>query len=158
MPGNHYTDGHLERGTADDADDVFQETVLAFLQNVWTEKYQIQPGTKVTTYIYSIASNLWLKESTKRAARYRRNDEYSRDQPEIEHSVEDELANENEIQFASALFRRLGETCQGILKAFYLHHHTMEEIAEQFGLGNADNAKMKKYRCVQAFRKLLLTL
>lgn len=144
-------------GTEYDADDVFQETILVFIQNVWSEKYQLHSDTKVTTYIYSVATNVWLKESAKQAARYRRNDEYSRNQPDIEQSPEDELTSEDEIQFASALFRRLSDTCQGILKAFYLHHRTMEEIAEEFGLGNADNAKTKKYRCVQAFKKLLTT-
>ncbi|MBD2756902.1 RNA polymerase sigma factor [Spirosoma validum] len=144
-------------GSEDDANDLFQETILAFLQNVWTSKYQVHHDAKVTTYIYGIASNLWLKEWTKRNAVNQRHEKYSRNQLLNDRSPEEVLIDEDELRSAWALFGKLGKTCQDILTAFYFDKKTMQEIADDFNLGTADNAKTRKYRCIQALKKLVTT-
>jgi RNA polymerase sigma factor (sigma-70 family) len=46
-------------GTAADAADVFQETLLVLLDRVPTEDFQLTSSLK--TYLFAIASNIWLK-------------------------------------------------------------------------------------------------
>ena len=143
-------------GDEADADDLFQEVIVAFLHNVWTGKYQ--PGSaKVTTYLYSIAQTMWLKELGRRSARATRTDRYGRDQYALPDTPdpEQELMNDEEVQSARAIFNRLSDTCQQILTAFYFDKMTMKQIADQFDLGTEDNAKTKKYRCVLALRRLM---
>jgi RNA polymerase sigma factor (sigma-70 family) len=146
------------KGTEADADDLFQEVIVVFLQNTWDGKFQLRQNTRVTTYIYEIAHLMWLKELRKRAARDKRNDRYTQQQTDEQPdapSPEAELMNEEEVRSARAIFERLGDMCQDLLKAFYFDKKSMKQIAEEFGLGTEDNAKTKKYRCVLALRKLM---
>jgi hypothetical protein len=48
----------------------------------------------------------------------------------------------------------LGEPCKTIIEEFYLNSRSMQEICEQFGYTNADNAKTQKYKCLQRLKKL----
>ena len=47
----------------------------------------------------------------------------------------------------------LGEPCSTLLKDFYVHKLSMEEISEKFGYTNADNAKTQKYKCLQRLKR-----
>ncbi|QHW00484.1 RNA polymerase sigma factor [Spirosoma endbachense] len=146
------------KGSDADAEDLFQEVIVVFLQNTWDGKFQLRQNTRVTTYIYEIAHLMWLKELRRRAAQNKRNDRYGQqqsvEQPDAP-SPEQELMSEEEVRSARAIFGRLGDMCQELLKAFYFDKKSMKQIAEEFGLGTEDNAKTKKYRCVLALRKLM---
>ena len=54
-----------------------------------------------------------------------------------------------------ALFLKLDEQDQAILRAFAQEKLTMEEIAEKFELTNASAAKTRKYRAMEKLRKLI---
>lgn len=49
---------------------------------------------------------------------------------------------------------KLGEPCKSILEAFYFKKQNMQEIAENFGYTNAENAKNQKYKCLMRLKKL----
>ena len=69
---------------------------------------------------------------------------------------ETEKNNERDIQFnkmGSAL-QQLGEPCKTIIEDFYINNKSMQEICEEFGYTNADNAKTQKYKCLQRLKKL----
>src|SRR5689334_3838914 len=52
-------------GKEDDIDDVLQEAVIAVWQNI--NKPDFILSAKLTTYVYSIARNIWLKQLQKRS-------------------------------------------------------------------------------------------
>ncbi|SFF16336.1 RNA polymerase sigma factor [Spirosoma endophyticum] len=147
-------------GSDADADDLFQEVIVAFLQNIWDGKFQLRSTTRVTTYIYEIAHLMWLKELRKRASQDKRNERYSlhqsQEQP-VAPNPEQELMSEEEINSAKTKFERLNLKCQQVLKAFYFDKKSMKQIADELGLGTEDNAKTTKYRCIVALKKLMLS-
>ena len=54
----------------------------------------------------------------------------------------------------NAALRRLGEPCSSLLKAYYQHDKSMQDIAAEFGYTNSDNAKTQKYKCLARLKKL----
>jgi len=48
----------------------------------------------------------------------------------------------------------LGEPCKTIIEDFYIHNRSMQQICENFGYTNSDNAKTQKYKCLQRLKKL----
>jgi DNA-directed RNA polymerase specialized sigma24 family protein len=48
----------------------------------------------------------------------------------------------------------LGEPCRSLLRAFYHHDKSMQEIAAEFGYTNPDNAKTQKYKCLMRLKKI----
>jgi DNA-directed RNA polymerase specialized sigma24 family protein len=48
----------------------------------------------------------------------------------------------------------LGEPCKSLLEGYYLNKKGMQELAEQFGYTNSDNAKNQKYKCLMRLKKL----
>jgi len=67
-----------------------------------------------------------------------------------------DLHTERDLQFTrmEGALKLLGEPCKTIIEAFYIHNHSMQDICEQFGYTNADNAKTQKYKCLQRLKKL----
>ena len=47
-------------GDKDDAKDVFQNTLIVFYKKVLIENFEL--SSKISTYLFSIAKNLWLKK------------------------------------------------------------------------------------------------
>ncbi|GAB4000517.1 hypothetical protein GCM10028807_53740 [Spirosoma daeguense] len=148
----------LNQGNLADAEDLFQDVILAFLRNTWEGRFLLRSDVKVTTYIYQIAHTMWLKELRRQGAHDRRIDQYGQKQSSQEDdmpSPEDELIEVEKIQSGQAIFNQLGNLCQQILKAFYIDGKSMLEISQEFNLGTEDNAKTRKYRCIQSLRKLM---
>jgi len=76
----------------------------------------------------------------------------------LDWAYEDDLNvhNEREMHYANlnAALEQLGEPCRSLLKAFYHHDKSMQQIAAEFGYTNPDNAKTQKYKCLSRLRKL----
>ncbi|WP_245564998.1 RNA polymerase sigma factor [Spirosoma spitsbergense] len=145
-------------GSPADADDLFQDVIVAFLQNVWEDRFELRDGVMVTTYIHGIANRMWLKELRRGINRNDRNDKYGKQQHNDQTDTptpEVEVIEQEELALSLTTFNRLDELCQQILTAFYFEKKTMKQIADEFGLGNEDNAKTRKYRCVQALKRLM---
>ena len=53
---------------------------------------------------------------------------------------------------------QVGEPCRSLLKAYYHHDKSMQEIAADFGYTNPDNAKTQKYKCLARLRKIFYTM
>lgn len=137
-------------GDIDDAKDIFQESIIILYNNVCSGTFEL--NSKLKTYIYSVCRNLWLKKLTKKGV-------YSSiDDLEEKIAVEDdiELHKERDEQFIMMenALEKLGEPCKTIIKDFYIHDLTMQDICEKFGYTNTDNAKNQKYKCLQRLKRL----
>lgn len=145
-------------GTKEQANDLFQEVILAFLDNVWHYKFELREGVKVKTYLYEIARMMWLKQIRKDTNRFNRERKFADGQNRFLSSgmnPELDLLNAEQFEQAKKVFHRLDDFCQQILTAFYGEQMTMQEIADTFGLGTAANAKTRKYRCMEQLKKLV---
>jgi len=141
-------------GNEDDAKDIYQEAIIVLYNKVKTGDFEL--SSKLKTYIYSVCRRLWLKRLTQM-------NRYGGDIKDFQDylSVDDETEknNERDIQFnkMGAALQLLGEPCKTIIEDFYINNRSMQEICEDFGYTNADNAKTQKYKCLQRLKKLFFT-
>src|SRR6478735_1970062 len=61
-------------GTEQDADDIFQETVVSFIDTVQKDKYRQESG--IRTFLISISKNLWYNEIRRRQRAGNREKQY----------------------------------------------------------------------------------
>lgn len=142
------------KGTYDDARDVFQEAMITLYEKAKSESFVLT--CQIKTYIYSVCRRLWLKR-LQQAGKYV---SYFGDLEETV-SVEDdvEIHERRNVDFAimERSLKSLGEPCRSLIEAFYINKKGMNEIAAEFGYTNADNAKNQKYKCLMRLKKLFFT-
>jgi RNA polymerase sigma factor (sigma-70 family) len=134
----------MNKGTPEDAYDLFQDALLIFVKMVATnkfdsDKYQIYP------FILTVTKNLWINKVRKkgRGIRWEKTKlEEEEDMLILENMIDDERKKVLDLLFSS-----LGKSCIEILTLFYYQELSMKEIAEKMNLKSADVAKLKAYRC-----------
>ena len=130
-------------GTEEEARDIFQDALIVFWQKVRSNNLVLT--SKISTYLYSICRNLWLKElEHKKRLSYEEKDD-------IQNLT---IESEERKKIIHQCIRDLGETCQKVLTLYYFDGLSMKEIAKELAFSNADTAKTKKYKCKKALDKL----
>lgn len=125
-------------GTEEEAKDIFQESIVVFWQKAASGNLILT--SKISTYIFSIAQNLWRKEL----------DRKSRNSGEmIEISEETNHDREEKIKIIHDSLNKIGSTCKELLAYYYFEDRSMNDIAQIMGFANADTVKSKKYKCKQ---------
>ena len=138
------------RGTADDAQDVFQEGLMLIFQKVK------QPDFKLTssffTYFYAVCRNIWSNQMRKKSF-----GEVSLSE-DMKSMVKDEAPEVLEHNEQYTLYRQkfleLGKECQQLLGLF-MQKVSLKEIAEKMGLSSVGYAKKKKFKCKEKLVKLV---
>jgi RNA polymerase sigma factor (sigma-70 family) len=136
-------------GSLQEAKDIYQETLIIFYEKVKDENFEL--NCKLKTYLYSISRNLWLKQLQHKK---RFTNSISDSEEYLEIPWEEASKKEDQYQAMHTALESLGEPCRSILKDFYMHSQSMEEITEKFGYTNADNAKNQKYKCLKRLKKV----
>lgn len=136
-------------GSLQEAKDIYQETLIIFYEKVMGENFEL--NCKLKTYLYSISRNLWLKQLQHKK---RFTNTISDSEEYLEIPWEEAGKKEDQYKAMHVALESLGEPCRSILKDFYIHSQSMEEITEKFGYTNADNAKNQKYKCLKRLKKV----
>lgn len=160
----HIVSGWLKKngGAASDADDLFQEAMVVLFGKAQDEEFRLT--CSIGTYLFAISKHLWYKKLQRQS----REPVALHDNTGTEEDEGTGIAYDDDInahqereahyeQLDSAL-DQLGEPCRSILKAYYHHDKSMQEIAADFGYTNPDNAKTQKYKCLARLRKLFYTM
>jgi RNA polymerase sigma factor (sigma-70 family) len=136
-------------GSLQEAKDIYQETLIVFFEKVKRDDFEL--NCKIKTFLYSVSRRLWLKQ-------LQRKSRFTSSLADTEEYIEvpKEEVGEREVQYTAMqhALESLGEPCRSILKDFYIHNKSMEEITEKFGYTNADNAKNQKYKCLKRLKKV----
>ncbi|AEW00684.1 RNA polymerase subunit sigma-70 [Niastella koreensis] len=138
-------------GSADDARDIFQETVIVLYEKAKTGSFELTAQLK--TYVYSVSRRLWLKK-LQQQQKYLPTIPGLEETVPVEEDVESHGQRNSEFQMMEKALLHLGEPCRSLIEQFYLQKRSMTEIAGHFGYTNADNAKNQKYKCLMRLRKL----
>ncbi|MBL7941531.1 MAG: sigma-70 family RNA polymerase sigma factor [Flavobacteriales bacterium] len=144
------------RGSEDDAREVFQEGIIALHKNIRTGKFRGESA--LGSYLYAICRLLWLKKLRKNSQSpllIEDKEKYSEDIASSEFDIEWIERNESQERAISALFAHLGEVCRTILRLYYYENKTMKEIAGATGFKDEQNARNKKAKCINALRSLI---
>ena len=143
-------------GSQEDAKDIVQEVIITFINQVTDGRFVLMSSVKISTYLYTLARNIWLKQLEREGKRK----EWERLFIEIKAEMpEDKNPQELMIEMQEnesylKVFQKLGRGCQQLLKAFYGDNKSMEHIAIELDLGTAENARVRKFRCMQELKRL----
>lgn len=141
-------------GSADDAKDIFQETIIVLYEKVRSGSFEL--NCQIKTFVYSVARRLWLKRLQQQNRYAAPGDSMEMVIP-VEEVIEDHEQRDAEFEMMEKAINSLGEPCKSLLEAYYLQKQTMQNIAVTFGYTNADNAKNQKYKCLMRLKKIFFT-
>jgi RNA polymerase sigma factor (sigma-70 family) len=135
-------------GSEDDAKDVYQDALIVFWEKVASGEFVL--SSKISTYLYSIVSNLWKKEWNRKLKTV------SDDNVDVPVNM---LQNSNEqVDAILNCISKLSETCQKVLTMYYFDRLSMGEIADKLDFSSADTAKTKKYKCKKELDSLVTSM
>jgi RNA polymerase sigma factor (sigma-70 family) len=140
-------------GTPPDAEDIFQETVVTFIDLVKKDKFRGEASVK--TFLTAIARNLWLNELKKRARSDIREKAFEHNRDGVELDVSQYIANREVKQQFVAVLEKLGEPCKKLLTLFYYENLSMKDIVQHLPYENEQVVRNKKYKCLQALTDLV---
>lgn len=138
-------------GNSDEAGDIFQEAMIVLYEKSVSDGFELNCLLK--TYIYSVCRRLWLKR-LQQLQRYGNLVENVEDTVPVEEDIEQHEKYSSDLNLMEAAMNKIGEPCKSLLDAYYMQKKNMQEIAEEFGYTNADNAKTQKYKCLLRLKKL----
>jgi RNA polymerase sigma factor (sigma-70 family) len=140
-------------GRAEDADDVFAESMVAFVQNVLDGKFRGE--SSIRTYLKSIAHHKWLNRLRGQKPTVAFEDHMS----ELEHpefaEMEAQPADERLETLVNQLMQQIDPQCNKFFHLRYWCKQRMEQVAASMGFKNAQIAKNKHQKCLKRLRELL---
>ena len=140
-------------GSEQDAEDVFQETVTAFVSIVQKGKYRGEAVIK--TFLIAVSKNIWYNAMKKRNRSLERDKIFDNTLEKEEQDIS-RLITEREVkQELGALLSQLGEPCQKILIMFYYENLSMKEMLSGLSYENEQVVRNKKYKCLQQLAEII---
>lgn len=156
--------------SADDWEDIFQESCVALMENIKKGKFEERPGSNLFSYFVEIGKRTMMSDVRKKTKHHPK-PKVDEDTPHIiqlwpgsgskpkeddgevmELSTEEKQTQQN--NFLDRVFDSIPDACKQLLKKFYWDHKPMDEIASILHLGNANSAKTKKNRCMNQFKDI----
>jgi RNA polymerase sigma factor (sigma-70 family) len=134
-------------GTWQDAEDVFQEVVLNFIDLVQKDKFRGESSVK--TFLFSMNRFTWLNELKRRGRSLQRELKYEKTQDREEADVSGYMIEKEEKAMVMNLVESLGEVCKKILLMFYYENASMKEILRHLNYENEQVVRNKKYKCLK---------
>ncbi len=139
----------MNSGAPQDAEDIFQDTVLVLINYVAKDNFTLTCSLK--TLIFAIARRLWLKQLRQRA----RNEtirELEIDQPDFIVDWEEVERSEKKYNSIPEVLSRISIHCSGLLKQLFLTGKIPEHYKNNHSLRN------QKYKCLEQARKVMQKL
>jgi RNA polymerase sigma factor (sigma-70 family) len=140
-------------GGLHDAEDIFQETVIAFIGIVNKGKYRKEATIK--TFLISIAKNIWYNALTKKTRSTAREQLYDQGMEKESQDISHEIAAREVKKELSGLMDQLGESCKKILIMFYYENLSTREMLEKLPYENEQVVRNKKYKCLQQLSEII---
>ena len=154
----HYFDGLCKQvvfngGREEDGQDMFQETVIAFLHSVKQGRFRGEASIK--TYLYAMNRNIWMNEMRSRDRSAKREKNYDKMGSKDDLSGAKGLEQKQVSQQLIALLENLGDNCKQILMQFYYEERSMKEIVATTAYENEQVVRNKKSKCLKKLADLL---
>lgn len=135
-------------GTKDEAEDVLQDSVLIFWRKLTEENLVL--SCKITTYLYSVAWNVWRKELKHKA-------KFDKSEEDLDIAVEEYetvLERQERIEIIRECISELSDSNQLVMNKF-LEGESSHQLAESCGYKNADVAKTARYKAQQKLAEIV---
>jgi RNA polymerase sigma factor (sigma-70 family) len=140
-------------GNRQDAEDVFQEVVVSFIELVQKDKFRGESTVK--TFLFSLNRHTWLNELKRRGRALAREEKYEKNQEKTEMDVSHFIAGREAKGQVLQLMEQIGETCKKILLMFYYENLSITEILENLHYENEQVVRNKKYKCLKQLEQMI---
>lgn len=140
-------------GSRQDAEDVFQEVVVNFIDLVQKDKFR--GDSSVKTFLFSLNRFTWLNELKRRGRALAREEKYEKGQERVELDTSHFIAEREGKAEVLRLVSELGETCRKILLLFYYENLSMKDILEATDYENEQVVRNKKYKCLKQLEQMI---
>jgi RNA polymerase sigma factor (sigma-70 family) len=140
-------------GSRQDAEDIFQEVVISFIDAVQKNKFRGESSIK--TFLYSMNKYAWLNELKKRGRAMQRELNYGRGQESEEADVSQFIVHREARTLVIEIVDQLGEACKKILLMFYYENLSMKDILEKTEYETEQVVRNKKYKCLKQLEQML---
>ncbi len=132
-------------GTEAEAEDVFQESLIAFYENIRSMKFRGESSIK--TYLYATVRNTWYSYLRSN------NNTFNIENPELSFVADvnepDAAYNKELSDLINEMMDRIGDSCKKVLRYYYYDKLSMKEIQERMNFGTVKSAKTQKYKCLK---------
>jgi RNA polymerase sigma factor (sigma-70 family) len=139
----------IKGGSEEDGADIFQEAIVILIDEIREGKFRGE--SKIKTFLYGIARNLWLMELRTRERRKKREENYMYSEPLIEEAK----IPEKEIGALDLLFNQVGDVCKKILLGFYYENKSMKMLLKEFDFKNEQVLRNRKNLCMKKLKDLI---
>ncbi|MDX2301898.1 MAG: sigma-70 family RNA polymerase sigma factor [Microscillaceae bacterium] len=138
-------------GSEQEAKDIYQDAMIVFYEKLQDKDFRL--NCQIKTFLYSISRRLWLKRLAEKNKYVSQIDDFEAFLPldRFEISLEE---HDHKFEIMRQALEKLGDPCKTVLKDFYIEKKSMQEIAQEMGYTNPENAKNQKYKCLQRLKKL----
>ena len=140
-------------GTEEDAEDIFQELVLLFIEILKKDKFRGE--SSVSTFLYALTRNIWLNELNRRGKSKRRDEIFEKGKDTSDLDVSHLIADRETKLHLMKVVDKLGETCKKILLAFYFENLAIKEILQTLNYENEQVVRNKKYKCLKQLEQMM---
>lgn len=134
-------------GSREDAEDVFQETLLVLLHKIREENFILNAELK--TFLYAINRNQWLKKLRSRhivvPVEYAENIS-----AHIDIDLKQHQQSENWLE---RLFENITGHCVVLITRIFLKQHEPDVLIKELGYKNSHTFQNQKYKCINQLRK-----
>ena len=140
-------------GSRQDAEDVFQEVIVSFIELVRKEKFRGEASVK--TFLFAMNKNTWLNELKRRGRAEQREIKYEKELDKTEVDATHAIAGRETTGQVMQLVNQLGDTCKKILVMFYYENLSMKEILDGLNYENEQVVRNKKYKCLKQLEQMI---
>ena len=141
------------QGSREDAEDIFQEVVLTFINLIRQNKFRNESSVK--TFLFAVNRNIWLNELKRRERQVKRNEKFTTEQPGTEPGIEKIIAGREARNQVFSIIDSLGDVCKKILLAFYYENLSISEILKRLDYQNEQVVRNKKAKCMKSLEEKL---
>ena len=140
-------------GNEQDAEDVFQEVMVAFINLVKAGRFRGESSIK--TFLFSLNKNIWLNELKRRGRAMVREEKYEKRSGTEEATIDVAMElRQTKAELMKAI-NELGENCKKILLLYYFENRSMKEIVSALPYENEQVVRNKKMKCLKKLEQLV---
>lgn len=141
-------------GNRQAAIDILQDVLTTIYQLVTRQDFNLQPGSKLSTYALSIGYNLWLKELRMRKVHAAEGSWGGDRPPEVEEQTPlDKLVADEQLKRYWKAFQSLSPSCQQLLR-LWMSERSPSEIMNELGFSNEGSIRVKRFKCQEHLKEL----
>lgn len=140
-------------GSRQDAEDVFQEVVVNFIELVKKDKFRGESSVK--TFLFSLNKHIWLNELKRKGRALQRELKYENAADRTGMDTGQLISERESRAQLMIIVEKLGDTCKKILLMYYYENLSMKEILSKLAYENEQVVRNKKYKCLKQLGNMI---